>query len=113
MVVVALVPEEFAVTQWTLRGGCRELSTFQRSFGFREIVTVLAFTRRAPFTKAGMVGHIIMIKTLAAIVAEVGSAQESTAGIATVVMVVFLYNMNELLRPRTTEDDHMWWVDGH
>ena len=54
VVVVTLVPEEFAVTQWTLRGGCGEQSTCQRSFGFREIGTVLAFTGRTPFAAAGM-----------------------------------------------------------
>lgn len=94
-------------------GQSGELTGGQRSFSFDEIGTVPMFTVGAPFTKAGMVGHIVVIKTLVAFMAEVGSAQESAVGIATVVMVIFLYNTNELVRPRTAEDDHMWWVHGH
>ena len=52
----------------------------------------------APFTIAGVMGHIVVIETTVTVIAEVGSAEESTKGIAAMVVIVFLDETNDLAR---------------
>ena len=54
VVIVALISEEFSMTQWAEGGRCGELTVSQGSFGFDEIETVFSFTGGTPFAFAWM-----------------------------------------------------------
>ena len=113
MVIVTLVPEEFPVTQFTNGGGSRKLSTFQRSFGFEEVVAVLTFTGGAPFTIAAMISEVFMVVSS---VTVMRFAEESTEGVASVVMVIFFNETNDLTQRCgrvSSKNDHVWQIDGH
>jgi len=76
MVVVALVSEEFSVTQPADRSGSGKLATCHGSFGFDEIETVLSFTGGTPFTVVGMMFNVVLMVSSIAIIAKVGFAEE-------------------------------------
>ena len=84
------------------------------SSGFHEVGTVVSFTGRAPFTVTRMMSKIVVVEPFVTLVAEVRSAEESRQGIATVVMVVFLDETDDLVGgDGSCVDDHMRWIDGH
>ena len=56
------------------------------------------FAGGAPFTIPGMAGHIVVIELAVTVVAEVRPVEESSKGIASVVMAVFLDETNDLIR---------------
>ena len=59
-------------------------------------------------------GQIVAVEPLVTFVAEVRSAEESSEGIANIVMAVFLDEINDLVTGyRSSVDDHMRWIDGH
>ena len=94
VVIVTLLTEEFSVAQSAEGSRGRELATCQGSFGFDEIGAVQAFTGETGFTLAGM----MMIIPFVAVVAEVRLVEESSEGIASVVMVIFLDESDDLTR---------------
>ena len=98
VVIVALISEEFSMTQLVEGGCCGEVTVSQGSFGFDEIGTVFSFTGRTPFTLAGMMLEVVVIESTIAFVAEIGLAEESAEGIASVVMVIFLDESDDLAR---------------
>ena len=80
-------------------GGWRgELTVSQGSFGFDEIGTVFSFTRRTPFAFARMLPEVVVIESTIPFVAEIGLVEESAEGIASVVMVIFLDESDDLAR---------------
>jgi len=57
---------------------------------------------------------IVMVESLAALVAEVGGVEEPLEGITPVVVTVFLDHSDDLVAGyRSRVDDHVKWVDGH
>ena len=57
---------------------------------------------------------IVVVEPFVAFVAEVRPAEEPREGIATVVMVVFFDETNDLVGGcGSCVDDHMRWIDGH
>ena len=59
-------------------------------------------------------GHIVVVEPFVTLVAEVRPAEEPREGIATVVMVVFFDETNDLVGGcGSSVDDHMRWIDGH
>ena len=55
-----------------------------------------------------------MVEPFVTLVAEVRLAEEPSEGIATVVMVVFLDETDDLISgDGSCVDDHMRWIDGH
>ena len=67
-------------------------------FGFDEIGTVFSFTGGTPFTLTRMSGHIVVIEPLIAFVAEIGLVEKSVEAIASVLMVIFLDESDDLAR---------------
>ena len=98
MTVVALISKKFAVTQVTDGGLSGKLATYQGLFGLDEIGAAWAFTGRTAFTCAGMMMVVLDIVPTIAVIAEVRSAEESFEGIASVVMLVFLDESDDLTR---------------
>ena len=116
VVIVALISEEFSMTQLAEGGWLGELTVSQGSFSFDEIGTVFSFTGGTPFTLAGMMDHIVMIEPSIAFVAEIGLAEESFEGIASIVMVIFLDESDDLARRHgrvSYKDQHVRGIDGH
>ena len=115
VVVVALISEEFAVTECAELRWSSKLTRLQWLFGFNEIGAVFASAGGAPFTIAGMLGHIVVIEPTVTVIAEVGSAEESTKEIAAIVVIVFLDETNDLARRSrgSSKNDHVRWVNGH
>ena len=65
-------------------------------------------------TEAGMMTKVVVIVASIAFVAEVGFAEESLKRIASVVVIVFFDETNDLGRGFGSRvDDHVGWVDGH
>ena len=65
-------------------------------------------------TEAGMMTKVVVIVASIAFVAEVGFAEESLKRIASVVVIVFFDETNDLIRGFGSRvDDHVGWVDGH
>ena len=61
-----------------------------------------------------MMGHIVVIKPLIAFVAEVGLAEESSEGIAPIVVFTLFDETNDLVRRGgSSVDDHVRWVNRH
>ena len=116
MVIVALISEEFSMTQLAEGGRRGELTAGQGLFGFDEIGTVFSFAGRTPFTFARMLSEVVVIESTIAFIAEIGFAEESAKGIASVVMVIFLDESDDLTRRHSRvsyKDQHMWGIDGH
>ena len=60
--------------------------------------------------------HIVVIKSTIAFIAEIGLVEESAEGIASVVMVIFPDELNDLARRHgrvSHKNQHVWGVDGH
>ena len=73
-----------------------------------------SFRLQEAFIVTAMMGHIVLIKPTATVIAEVGSAEESTKGIAAVVVFTLVDETNDLVRRGGSGvDDHVCWVDGH
>ena len=98
LVIVALISEEFSMTQLAEGGWRGELTVSQGSFSFDEIGTVFSFTGRTPFAVAQMMPKVVVIESTIAFVAEIGLAEESAEGIAPFVMVIFLDESDDLAR---------------
>ena len=116
VVIVALISEEFSMAQWAEGGRCGELTVSQGSFGFDEIGTVFSFTGGTPFSLARMMLYVVVIEPSIAFVAEIGSAEESAEGIASVVMVIFLDESDDLARRHgrvSHKNQHVWGVNRH
>ena len=96
VVIVALISEEFSMTQLAEGGWRGDLTASQGSFSFDEIGTVFSFTGRTPFTFARMLLEVVVIEPSIAFVAEIGLVEESAEGIASVVMVIFLDESDDL-----------------
>ena len=59
-----------------------------------------------------MMAQIVVVEPFVTFVAEVRSAEESSKGIATVVMNVFLDKPNDFVGGYgSSVDDHMRWID--
>ena len=116
VVIVALISEEFSMTQWAEGGRCGELTVSQGSFGFDEIGTVFSFTGRTPFAFAQMMPEVVVIESTIAFVAEIGLVEESAEGIASVVMVIFLEESDDLARRHgrvSYKNQLVQGIDGH
>ena len=116
VVIVALVSEEFLMTQFAEGGQCGELTVSQRSFGFDEIGTVFSSTGKTPFAFARMLPEVVVIKSTIAFVAEIGLPEESAEGIASVVMVIFLDESDDLARRHgrvSYKNQQVQGIDGH
>ena len=61
-----------------------------------------------------MMTKVVVIVPSIAFVAEVGFADESLKRIASVVVIVFFDESNDLIRGFGSRvDEHVGWVDGH
>jgi len=61
-----------------------------------------------------MMTKVVVIVASIAFVAEVGFAEESLKRIASVVVIVFFDETNDLIRGFGSHvDEHVGWVDGH
>ena len=60
-------------------------------------------------------GHIVVIETTVTVIAELGSAEESTKGIAAIVVILFLDETNDLARRSrgSSKNNHVRWVNRH
>ena len=114
VVIVALISEEFSMTQLAEGGRRGELTVSQGLFGFDEIGTVFSSAGRTPFAFARMLPEVVVIESTIAFVAEIGLVEESVEGIASVVMVIFLDEADDFVGGfGSCVDDHVGWIDGH
>ena len=61
-----------------------------------------------------MMSKIVVIESFVTLVAEVRPAEEPREGIASVIMVVFLDETDDLVGGcGSSVDDHMRWINGH
>ena len=61
-----------------------------------------------------MLTEVVVVEPFVALVAKVRPVEEPREGIATVVMVVFLDETDDLVGGYgSCVDDHMRWIDGH